>query len=149
MPSARLIHPVAELYLDGLACYNQAIVQTNDFLRWRYARLATLAFYSSIELAINTTKEINPRSKMPTKWQTKINPEQEPEAWEKFERFKGVRIAITHNDDPDEAFQRMYNDLDTYIDEFRQTTRDMLIRIYGVQALDGWEANIIPFDATE
>lgn len=146
MPTARLIHPTAELYLDGLFCYQQVANQTNAFLKWRYARLSVLAFYASLEASINRVPNMDSSLKMAEKWKTRFDLPSEDYEFQKFVSFKRVRIAISHYDGSSTATRRMYGDLEESIDEFRQTTRDMLVRNHGEEVLTSWENNMTPRD---
>ena len=149
MSTARLIHPTAELYLDGLFCYRQVAEQTNTFLKWRYARLSVLAFYASLEASINRVPDMNLNMSMANKWKTRFNLPSENDEFQRFVNFKDVRIAISHYDGSADATRMMYSELEQYIDEFRQTTHDMLVRNHGEQVITNWENNITPRDYSQ
>lgn len=146
---ARIINPPAELYLDGLFCYQQIQHQTNDFIKWRYSRLAVLGFYSALEAAINSSESVDPDESMASKWKTKFKFPEENTEWQKFCALKSVRIAISHYDGSSEDTKKMYNELELQIDKFYGTTRNMLAKLYGDNTMVAWEAQITPYDATE
>ena len=83
---------------------------------------------------------------MAEKWKTRFNLPSENDEFQKFVSFKRVRIAISHYDGSSNATRRMYGDLEESIDEFRQTTRDMLMRNHGEEVIANWEDNITPRD---
>lgn len=147
MPSASLINPVAELYLDGLYTYRLIQSEENPYMRWRYSRLATLAFYASLEAAINIQRPSSTGS-LADKWKPEFDFSSrsgERLLWTDFIKMKSIRTAISHYVGSDKkGTKQMYYDLTEHIDAINKTTRQMLLKFYSKEVIDNWEKHIIP-----
>lgn len=140
--SSLIVSPVSELYLDGLFCYMQVNEQKNIFIKWRYSRLAILAFYCSLEAAINVSDNSIKDKQMAEKWKIKFHFPDENTEWEKFQTMKRVRKTIAHYDNS--RTRLMYQELSAGLKDFKDITRSMLSKIYSEDILIKWEENITP-----